>query len=297
MNDRLDAAATRLLLPWAAMVDALAIALRDLAAGRIACPDRQVVPLQAGGRLLSMVATAPDIAVHKLISVVPDNPARGLPTISGRVSALDAVTGAMLLTLDGATVTGRRTAALSMLGVRVLLGRAPRCVLLVGTGTQARHHAEALGALYPDAVVEVLGRTPAAADRFCAEQGVLAAAGIHHEVDLVITGTTSKTPVYMQAAQAGRLLIAVGAFTPDAAEIAPATVRASRVFVDDPAGARHEAGDLIQAGVDWGGVEGLASALDAPPMADSVAVLLKTVGCAAWDLAAARVAVGQARAG
>ena len=56
----------------------------------------------------------------------------------------------------------------------------------------------------------------------------------------------------------GRLVIGVGAFTPDAAEIAAATVLNSDVFVDDPAGARHEAGDLIQAGIDWNKVRPLA---------------------------------------
>lgn len=97
--------------------------------------------------------------------------------------------------------------------------------------------------------------------------------------------------MYRHPARAGRLLIAVGAFTPDAAEIDPVTVRSSRLYVDDPAGAAHEAGDLIQAGADWGGVQGLAAAFAKPAEADAVPVMLKTVGCAAWDLAAARVAV------
>jgi 1-piperideine-2-carboxylate/1-pyrroline-2-carboxylate reductase [NAD(P)H] len=113
-------------------------------------------------------------------------------------------------------------------------------------------------------------------------------------VDVVITGTTSKQPVYLHPARAGRLIIAVGAFKPDAAEIAPATVLASRIYVDDPEGARHEAGDLLQAGADWSQVQGIAHALGAAPMADTEPVLFKTVGCAAWDLAAARVALAAA---
>jgi len=38
-------------------------------------------------------------------------------------------------------------------------------------------------------------------------------------------------------------------------------------------------------------VKGISAALDAGPMADAEPVLFKTVGCAAWDLAAARVAL------
>ena len=302
MNERLGAAHTAALIPYPALIGALRTALREVAAGRIACPERQVVPMQGGARLLSMVATAPDIAVHKLVAVAPANPLRGLPTILGQLNVIDAATGACLLTLDGATVTGRRTAALSMLGVATLLGRAPQRVLLAGTGTQALHHAQALAALYPQARVDLAGRSRHAAERFCAEHApacpMLVPASldaIAPEVDLVIACTTSKQAFYHQPARAGRLLIAVGAFTPEGAEIGAATVRASRLFVDDLAGAKHEAGDLIQAGVDWAGVHGLAAALDLPPMADTEPVLLKTVGCAAWDLAAARVALDQQR--
>jgi 1-piperideine-2-carboxylate/1-pyrroline-2-carboxylate reductase [NAD(P)H] len=319
----LGAADTAALIPFPALADALRLAVAEAAQGIIACPARQVVPLAGGGVILSMVATAPDIAVHKLITVVPANSARGLPTIAGQVSILDAATGAIVLTLDGATVTGRRTAALSMLGIATLLGRAPRHVLLVGTGTQALNHAQALSVMYPQASISIGGRTGASAERFIAEHlhpsgssvgnahpGIIhgaapgaaarrpAAADIDamaDDIDVVITATTSKQPVYLHPARAGRLIIAVGAFKPDAAEIAPATVLASRIYVDDPEGARHEAGDLLQAGADWSQVHGIAEALGAAPMADTEPVLFKTVGCAAWDLAAARVALNTMR--
>jgi len=323
----LNAADTAALIPFPALVDALRLAVAQAAQGVIACPARQVVPLAGGGVILSMVAAAPDIAVHKLITVVPGNSARGLPTIAGQVSVLDAATGAVVLTLDGATVTGRRTAALSMLGIATLLGRAPRHVLLVGTGTQTLNHAQALAVMYPQAAISIGGRTGTAAERFISEHLHADAPGADHlhpesaaaapqrvdgpgaavrppssadlaaladDVDVVITGTTSKQPVYWHPARAGRLIIAVGAFKPDAAEIAPATVLGSRIYVDDPEGARHEAGDLLQAGADWSRVQGIAQALGATPMADTEPVLFKTVGCAAWDLAAARVALTEA---
>ena len=96
----------------------------------------------------------------------------------------------------------------------------------------------------------------------------------------------------LDAARAGRLVIGVGAFQPTAAEIAADTIAASRLFVDDPAGARHEAGDLILAGVDWDRVEPLVSALDRRPD-DGRPIVYKTVGCAAWDLAAAGLALSR----
>ena len=63
------------------------------------------------------------------------------------------------------------------------------------------------------------------------------------------------------------------------------------LFVDDEAGARHEAGDFIQAGVDWARVGGIAAVVgNAALLPADQAIVFKSVGCAAWDLAACRVA-------
>ncbi len=292
-----DAPGTAELLPYDVLVEALRVAALELASGAIHCPQRQVVAISGGGAVLSMLAAGADLAVHKLVTVVPANRERGLPTIHGQVSVWNLDDGAQLLSLDGATVTGRRTAALSMLGIQALLPHRPRCVWLTGTGAQARHHVEALTELFPEARISVAGRTPGASEKFCSGHAHLGAtltpareAAIADDIDVFIACTTSREPVYREPARADRLLVAVGSFSPDAAEIDAATVRGSEVYVDDPEAARHEAGDLIRAGVDWDRVRPLAAALAAagPPRGP---VLLKTVGNAAWDLAAARVAV------
>ena len=303
----LSATDTAALLPYAGLVAALREAALELAAGSIACPQRQVIAM-GHGALLSMAAVAKDLGVHKLVTVVPENRRRGLPTIQGQVSVMSAATGELLLSLDGAMVTGRRTAALSMLGVASLSLRKPRRVRIYGTGTQAFHHLQALAALYPAARVEIVGRTPAAAVAFCAAHAdtfqTLAPAQVSGtgtvqivdgDVDLVLTCTTSPEPVYRAGARAGRLVIAVGAYTPVTAEIDAATVRGSTLYVDDLTNARHEAGDLIRAKVDWAQVRPIADAIGAGDGARAGAgagpILFKTVGSAAWDLAAARVAV------
>jgi 1-piperideine-2-carboxylate/1-pyrroline-2-carboxylate reductase [NAD(P)H] len=306
-----DAAETARLTPYPALVDALATAVVDYTEKRIASPERLVVPLNDGGVLLSMPATAPDLAIHKLVNVCPRNRERGLPTIHGQVMAIEPDTGETLFILDGPTVTGRRTAAMTMLGVQRLSRAAPRDVLLIGTGTQAANHLEALRELYPDALVRVRGSSPARARAFCEEHAarLQTKAGapalrllpaedtaVPDSVDLVITLTTSRVAVYDEAPRAGRLVVGVGAFKPDMAELGARTLHGSAVFVDDPAGAKHEAGDLIQAGVDWAKVVGIVAALgDAAD--DGAPRVFKTVGCAAWDLAAGRVARSLLNAG
>lgn len=296
-----DAQHTGALLPYAALVDALQVAALELARGEIRSPQRQVTAL-AGGTLLSMLAVGTELAAHKLVTFVPGNPQRQLPAIQGQMSVWDARSGVHMATLDGATVTGRRTAALSMLGVRELLALRPRSFRIIGTGAQALYHIAAIAELYPEAKTYVSGRSEAAAAQFCAAhagpgaQPWDARTSAEEPVDVVITCTSSQDPVYESPAQRGCLLIAIGAFTPAAAEIAAETVRASRIYVDDLDAARQEAGDLIRAGVEWRQVQPLANVLQGAAAPDGP-VFFKTVGCAAWDLAAARVAAATLRAG
>jgi 1-piperideine-2-carboxylate/1-pyrroline-2-carboxylate reductase [NAD(P)H] len=303
-----DASATARLLDFGMLIDALATAAQEHDAGRIHAPVRTGVPLKDNGVMLSMPASADDVAIHKLVSVCPANAGRDMPTIFGAVTVCNGATGQPEFILDGPTVTGRRTAALSLLGVRVLHPGTPRALLVIGTGQQARFHAAAIGQMHPQATLYVKGRSEASEEAFrahMAQSGIAvtpARGTVPEAVDTVIATTTSKTPVYEAAAREDRLVIGVGAFTPDAAEIAPETVRASRVFVDDLAAAREEAGDLLQAGIDWASVRTIGAAVAysaARRITHDTPVLLKTVGSGAWDLAACRVAraaLGRAQA-
>jgi 1-piperideine-2-carboxylate/1-pyrroline-2-carboxylate reductase [NAD(P)H] len=187
---------------------------------------------------------------------------------------------------------------MSMLGVETFAASTPRDFLLIGTGTQALNHLQAIGELFPDARLRVKGSAPARAEAFCAahrgrahDLQPLTDATIPESIDVVITLTTSKQPVYDEAARPGRLVIGVGAFTPAMVEIGARTIAASALFVDDSAGAKHEAGDFIQAGVDWAKVGGIAEVVgNAALLPSDQPVVFKSVGCAAWDLAACRVA-------
>ena len=291
-----DAAATASLLDYPLLVRVLAETIVEYGAGKVVSPERLAIPMQEGGLMLSMPASAQDIAIHKLVNVCPTNASRQLPTIHGQVIACDAFTGEMLFVLDGPTVTGRRTAAVTALGIRTLHQAPPREIVIIGTGKQAANHAEALAVIFPEAQLRAKGRSQADANEFVARNRAaapnltaLADDAIPETADVVITLTTSKTPVYTELARTGRLVVGVGAFTPDAAEISSQTVDGSAWVVDDPVGAKHEAGDLIQANVDWNVVSPLAKAL-AGDLRTTKPILFKSVGCAAWDLAACRVA-------
>ena len=298
-----DREQTATLLDFGELVDALAVAALELEAGAILSPERLVVPLKAavavgagtGAVMLSMPAAAQDIAIHKLVNVHPGNAGLGLPTIHGAVTVCDTATGRIRCVLDGPEVTGRRTAAITLLAMRRLLPAAPRQVLLIGTGVQARYHVQAMRALHPQAQVFVRGRSIEAAQRFCDANRSLhphlrPCTDAAPDADVVVTLTTSTEPLYDEAPRPGRLVIGVGSFKPQMAELGAVTLGGSDLYADDPAGARHEAGDLLRAGVDWARVASLGVMLRAP-VDHSRPAVFKSVGTAAWDLAAARVAL------
>ncbi len=74
------------------------------------------------------------------------------------------------------------------------------------------------------------------------------------------------------------------------AEVAPAIVHAlgRNILLDTP-DAVHEAGDLLEAGVDPDGLPTLLDEPDRWPLAFDRTVLFKSCGSALWDLSAARV--------
>ena len=78
MIQRFDAVSTESLLPFELLVGELERAVGEYAAGEIASPERLVTPLAAGGVMLSMPASAQDIAIHKLVNVCPSNFSRNL---------------------------------------------------------------------------------------------------------------------------------------------------------------------------------------------------------------------------
>ncbi len=293
----LDQKRTREVLNIFDLMNEIKKAAIEYSEGAILSPERMVVPRNGEGVMLSMPAVADDISVHKLVNVEPSNHEKKLPTIFGLVTVFDSVTGQPLCVLDGPEVTGCRTAAVSMLGIDTFLDSSPSRILIIGCGTQAIYHVRAIRQVYPNAEIFIRGIDLEGATSFCNEfyeEGSslkpCEPTDIPEGTDVVILLTTSRTPIYYETGQLGRLIIGVGAFKPDMAEISAHTLSTSAVYVDDFEGAKHEAGDLIQANTDWGQVHNLAEAINKKPISDRP-IVFKTVGTGAWDLAAGRVAV------
>ncbi|OAG74330.1 ornithine cyclodeaminase [Gluconobacter japonicus] len=291
----LTAAETRKLLPFPDLVEMLRETVVDYHKGQISCPERMVVPtIDRTGTVMSMVACAPDIIATKLLTLYNGNTARDLPAIQGQVTCMDAIGGRFLFSLDGVATTERRTAAMSMLGLDCFRPAHLKTVLLIGTGVQAKAHLEALNTLYPGITVYILGRSPARVSALTESHAYpalqLRDASLEcFEPDVVITVTSSQSTVYDAPPISSRLVIGVGAYRPEMIEVGPTIVKGSACIVDDPIGAPSEAGDIIQARKNWAEVKPLAAYLSGNEKPEGP-VFFKSVGCAAWDLAACRLA-------
>ena len=296
-----DAQATRDLLPYPELAQALQTVLRDKQAGTATAPPRLIVPIANNGTLLVMPAADDNIAITKLVTVHRNNPAHGLPSIQAEVIVMNARTGERLCVLDGAIVTARRTAALSLLAAQWLAPVKTGRMLIVGAGVQGKAHMEAFATGLGIQEFCIASRTAANAQALASYANTLGlkasvienTADVLGEVSLIAIGTTSATPVIPANVREDAFVAAVGAYNHTLAELPPALVQRATVFVDSLDGAQHEAGDLIQANVDWSRVVALESVNAANPINKKNAgpVVFKSVGHALWDLAAARLAI------
>jgi len=308
----LDAAAIHAALDYPALVEALREAFRRGAEA----PLRHVhtVHPPSGGRLLLMPAWRAGEALGvKLVTVFPENRARGLATVAALYVLLDGASGHPQALLDGEALTLRRTAAASALASTYLSRAESRVLLVVGTGRLAPYMARAHCALRPIENVLVWGRRPAAAEALaaqlradgCPAQAARELTAALARADIVSCATTAYAPIVTaDAVRPGTHVDLVGAFTPEMREADDALIASASLYVDTYAGALQEAGDLVQP-IARGVIarkdlraelaELVVGAPSARRSQDEV-TLFKSVGTALEDLAAAELALQSLRA-
>jgi 1-piperideine-2-carboxylate/1-pyrroline-2-carboxylate reductase [NAD(P)H] len=299
MTRLLAAAQTADRLPYRALVEELRTLLAD---DTVQVPERLVQALPGGGSLFVMPAFDAGIAMTKLITFTPANAGTTRPAIQGDVVVFDAGTGERLLILDGPTVTARRTAAVSLLAAQELAPDPEGALLIVGAGAQGWSHLEAFVQELNVRRVFVASRSASSAQVLAAHarelganaQVVADARTVLDECALVVTCTPANGVALSGRPRDDAFIAAVGSFTPQMVELDAGLCQecasAGRVIVDTPQ-AQHEAGDLLQAGLDPAKFPTLRDVVLGEPQARTGPVLFKSCGWAGWDLAAARCAV------
>ena len=192
----------------------------------------------------------------KSVTVHPDNPAKGLPSVQGVYFLLDGQTGTPLALIDGPSWTARRTAAASALASSYLSRPNSSYLLMIGTGRLVPELIAAHTATRPITRVSIWGRNPARATAMAVALSALSLdvtacdylEARLRKADVVSFATTAKTLVFDGAwLQPGTHVDLVGGFRPNMREADDTAIRRSTVFVDTHDGATREAGDIVRA--------------------------------------------------
>jgi ornithine cyclodeaminase len=244
-----DAADVARAAPYLDLVEAFRVGHQRPAA---VCERIVYGPEGAAERFMALPAWQAGEAIGiKLVTVFPDNPARGLPSVQAVVLLFDGDTGEALALIDGTELTSRKTAADSGLGSQLLSRPDSATLLMVGAGGLARHLIAAHRAVRPS-IERVLiwnrstAKAQALVDEGVADEVVADLDSAVTAADIISTATMSRDPLIRGAlVRPGTHLDCVGAYLPDHREVDDGVVTVAEIFVDSREAALHESGDLV----------------------------------------------------
>ncbi|MEM2896492.1 MAG: ornithine cyclodeaminase family protein [Candidatus Bathyarchaeia archaeon] len=192
----------------------------------------------------------------KVVTVYKQNPVKyELPTILATIQLHDSKTGRLLALMDGTYITAMRTGAVVGVATKYLANKDAKVIGLFGAGVQGKSCILAVKEVRSIESVRVYDLVPSKAKSFCEEihekTGIEATPvdkpkELVRDSDIIITATTSKTPVFNgEWLEKGVHINAIGAHTPETRELDETTIKKSKVIVDSKEAALKEAGDLI----------------------------------------------------
>ena len=243
----LDEHEVRRLLPMDDCIEAMAAALTALEEGSVFNPLRFVIRPPDEPALMGLMPAhrsgeAPLWSL-KTLTIFPGNSAKGLDSHQGFVALYDGVTGEPTAIMNAGGITAVRTAAVSGVATRLLAREDVKTLAILGTGTQARSHLEAMLAVRSfDRVVvwSASGRSLDGAESVgSAEEAVRAA-------DVLCTVTALPEPIVRREwLKPGVHINAVGSSIPTARELDSATMVKGLLFVDRRESTVNESGDFL----------------------------------------------------
>lgn len=304
----------RALLPMKRCIEIVGQAMVSVSQGKAVLPLRSAMRMPDDLGMLGMMAGylgEPDCFGIKLVSLFPRNAGTGHSSHLGAMLLFETEHGYPVALLDAAEITAIRTAAASAFATHILAPASACRLAILGTGEQARRHAEAMCEVRPIRDIRIWGRNFQKAQQLASvlktgdvrveahEDVATAVAG----ADIICTTTHASEPILLgRQVEAGAHLNIVGSSLPDAAEIDSALVRKSRFFVDYRESAYNQAGEYLRAlregaiGPDHivGEIGEVAQGIVAGRTDELDITVYKSLGIAAQDLAAAHFVLEQA---
>lgn len=303
------------LLQPALCIEALRAAMITVSDGGAELPIRTFMPVGGSeGKMAIMPGALRDPWCFgiKLVAKYPREADSPYGTHEGMVLLFDAELGLPVAMMEGATLTGIRTAAASALATDLLARADARRLLVIGTGEQARRHVTALRSVRDFEEILIWGRSTERAgllaDQLRASEGVsisiakdLPAAAA--AADVITTVTSAREPVlHGDWVSPGTHVNLVGSAVPTNREVDRALVARARYIVDYRPAARAAAAELLEA-IEAGVLDESHIVAEIGEVAGGTAIgrrddaevtLYKSLGIAAQDLAAAHAVYTQA---
>lgn len=256
----------RALLPMDRCIDLMAEALSALARGHATVPLRTLMWLPERSGLLGMMPAhygPANVMGIKVVSVMPGNHGTAYDAHQGSVLLFETKHGRPLAIADASAITAIRTAAVSGVATRLLARDDAADLTILGSGTQARTHLEAMRVVRPLERVRVWSRNREHAEAFARTESERHAIPIEVVTDaeqavcgasIVCTTTSSREPVLRgEWIAEGAHVNAIGSSVRTARELDGAAMRRGRLFVDRRESALNEAGDVLLA-IDEGAI-------------------------------------------
>ena len=220
---------------------------------------RSIIPLAEGRMFGIMPGAMGECAVFgaKLISVFPENFAKGIQSHQGLVVLFDPESGAPVCAAHAGEITAIRTAAASAVATEALAREDAKRMALLGYGEQAGTHARSISKVRKLESVTVWGRSAerarAFAGRMQAELALpftataTAREAVQH-ADIICTVTAAPEPILKgEWVRPGTHVNVVGSGIAGPAEVDNDLVVRSRFFVDSREGVLQQGAEFLRA--------------------------------------------------
>lgn len=253
---------------------------------------------------VAQVAGDPTWAL-KAVTVAKANRAHGLDAHQGVMLLFDGLTGLPQAVIDASAITALRTAATSAVATLALARPDVSRVAILGAGTQARAHLEALRLVLPNAEFTLWSRS--GAGPLAEETGAKACQEIAtalRDADVICTATAADKPLIDPAwLMPGAHINAVGASRPDARELGSDLIAQAELFTDSRLQASTECGEYllplaerrITADHILAELGEVLAGLHPGRSVRGALTVFKSLGTATQDLAAAKLVLRNAR--
>jgi len=291
------------------VIDAVERAFVDFAKGRAKMPPRSIMdfPENDGwvGIMSAAIETAGSIGT-KVVTVFKNNARKSMPTTMATILLNDASTGEPLAIMEAGLITAMRTGAASAIATKYLARKDSHVVGLFGAGIQAKYQLFGVSRVRKVGNVKQYTPTKARQKKFAEEMEKEIGAKIQivgnpkeavQNSDIVITATTSPTPVFNgKWVSDGTHINAIGAHTKDTRELDTTLIEKAKIVVDLREAALKEAGEIVIPKAEgkklniYAELSELVSGKKKGRTSDSEVTVYKGCGIALEDLAVAKLA-------